>query len=254
MSSSEEPFFTAPIPCDLLCPICSDILKNPVLTPCQHLFCEQDLLQWFCRAPDDQGERPSQRCPQCNTVCAPDSIKPAGRLLCNILGDLERRCAVESCTWTGKNCDYARHYEICSVKNSDTKQPSVEEADEKSQKSQKSQRNSREGSSTRNSRKGSSTRNLRVLYLRRQLEEAAAEQREASRQGSKEKRLLHRQLAELVQHNKNLSERSRELDRQVQQYKERCNILERALLGQEAVDSFDKAREDSLREARKYME
>ena len=108
MSSSEESFFTAPIPCDLLCPICSDILKNPVLTPCQHLFCEQDLLQWFCRAPDDQGERPSQRCPQCNTICAPDSIKPAGRLLCNILGDLERRCAVESCTWTGKNCDYAR--------------------------------------------------------------------------------------------------------------------------------------------------
>jgi hypothetical protein len=103
-------------------------------------------------------------------------------------------------------------------------------------------------------REGSSTRKLRVLYLRRQLEEAAAEQRKASRQGSKEVSLLHRQLAELVQHNKDLNERNRELDRQVGQYKERCNLLERALLGQDAVDSFDKAREESLREARKYME
>lgn len=55
------------------------------------------------------------------------------------------------------------------------------------------------------------SRKLRALYLRRKLEEATAEQKEASRHGSKEVSLLHRQLAELVQHNKGLSERNREL-------------------------------------------
>ena len=235
-SPSVSSYFTAPVPCDLLCPICSDVLHNPVVTPCQHLFCENDLLQWFVRAPVNQGERPSQRCPQCNTVCAPDSIRPAGRIITNILGDLERRCEHSQCTWTGRCEEYARHLKGHDEDHVESKRSAANDA------------------TTTRAKTSSSSQKLRALYLRQKLEAATAEQRENSRLGSKEVSLLHRQLAELVQHNKGLSKRNRELDRQVQQYKERCSILERALLGQDAVDSFDKAREESMAAARKYME
>ena len=202
-----------------------------MVTPCQHLFCEHDLLQWFVRAPDDQGHKPSQRCPQCNTVCAPDSIQPAGRIINNILGDLERRCAHPDCNWKGTADDYERH---CKLEEHTP---------------------SKIGASLKKNRTTtSSSQNLRALYLRRKLEQATAEQEEKNRHGSSQVNQLHRQLAELVQHTKGLNRRNRELDRQLQQYKERCGILERALLGQDAVDSFDKAREESLAAARKYME
>jgi hypothetical protein len=224
-------YFTSPVPSDLLCPICSDVLQSPVVTPCQHLFCENDLLQWFV-ASNEKGEKPSQRCPQCNTVCDPDSIKKAGRIITNILGDLERRCAESGCDWRGSCDEYKRHLKICS----------------------ESKRPSHDLESKTNNTAPKSKQKLRALYLRRKLEEATAEQREASRHGSSQVNHLHRQLAELVQHNKGLSKRNRELTQKLEQYKERCTILERALLGQDAVDSFDRAREESLAAARRYMQ
>ena len=233
-------YYTSPVPCDLQCPICSDVLQNPVVTPCQHLFCEHDLLQWFVRAPDDQGDKPSQRCPQCNTVCAPDSIQPAGRIINNILGDLERRCAHPDCNWKGTADNYERHCKSC-VEEQHTSESKIGASLNKN-------------STTTTTTPSSSSQNLRALYLRRKLEQATAEQEEKNRHGSSQVNQLHRQLAELVQHTKGLNRRNRELDRQLQQYKERCGILERALLGQDAVDSFDKAREESLAAARKYME
>ena len=242
--------FTSAIPSELVCPICSELCVNPVVTPCDHLFCEHDLLQWFVRAPDDQGPKPSQRCPQCNTVCKPDSIRPAGRIITSIIGDLERRCDKKDCSWVGFNRDYERHLKLCKDRGSESK---FNDTKESSSNSNSSSSNSSSNTNNHNSSSSSSSQ-LRALYLCRKLEEATAEQQEASRHGSKEVSLLHRQLAELVQHNKGLSEHNRELKRQLEQYKHRCNILERALLGQDAVDSFDKARADSLREARKYME
>jgi hypothetical protein len=237
-------YYTSPVPCDLQCPICSDVLQNPVVTPCQHLFCEHDLLQWFVRAPDDQGDKPSQRCPQCNTVCAPDSIQPAGRIINNILGDLERRCAHPDCNWKGTADNYERHCKSC-----------VEEQHTNTSESKiGASLNKNSTTTTPTLTTTSSSQNLRALYLRRKLEQATAEQEEKNRHGSSQVNQLHRQLAELVQHTKGLNRRNRELDRQLQQYKERCGILERALLGQDAVDSFDKAREESLAAARKYME
>ena len=254
MSSIDQSSFYTSIPSELICPICSDILHNPVITPCQHLFCEHDLLQWFIRAPDE-GDR-SQRCPQCNTVCKPDTIQKAGRIITNIIGDLERRCEQSNCTWIGPSRNYERHLKTCACSNTNTNtNTNTSELGYESKTSDNNTNNNNNHEiSQDNPNPESSSRKLRALYLRRKLEEATAEQKEASRHGSKEVSLLHRQLAELVQHNKGLSERNRELDRQNQQYKERCNLLERALLGPDAVDSFDKAREDSLREARKYME
>ena len=252
MSSIDQSSFYTSIPSELICPICSDILHNPVITPCQHLFCEHDLLQWFIRAPDE-GDR-SQRCPQCNTVCKPDTIKKAGRIITNIIGDLERRCEQSNCTWIGPSRNYERHLKTCACSNTNTNTNTSELGYESKTSDNNTTTNNNHEISQDNPNPESSSRKLRALYLRRKLEEATAEQKEASRHGSKEVSLLHRQLAELVQHNKGLSERNRELDRQNQQYKERCNLLERALLGPDAVDSFDKAREDSLREARKYME
>ena len=32
---------------ELFCPICTLVLENPVQTPSEHLFCEEELLEWM---------------------------------------------------------------------------------------------------------------------------------------------------------------------------------------------------------------
>ena len=49
----------------LICPICTQVLDNPVQTPTDHLFCEDELLEWLSR---------STMCPATNTPLDPDSI------------------------------------------------------------------------------------------------------------------------------------------------------------------------------------
>ena len=38
------------IPNELFCPICTLVLENPVQTPTEHLFCEDELLEWLTRS------------------------------------------------------------------------------------------------------------------------------------------------------------------------------------------------------------
>ena len=35
---------------ELICPICTLVLENPVQTPSEHLFCEEELLEWLTRS------------------------------------------------------------------------------------------------------------------------------------------------------------------------------------------------------------
>ena len=35
---------------ELFCPICTLVLENPVQTPSEHLFCEDELLEWLTRS------------------------------------------------------------------------------------------------------------------------------------------------------------------------------------------------------------
>ena len=34
----------------LICPICTQVLERPVQTPSEHLFCEDELLEWMTRS------------------------------------------------------------------------------------------------------------------------------------------------------------------------------------------------------------
>lgn len=68
---------------ELYCPICACVLENPVQTPTEHLFCEDELLEWMIQ---------SDVCPVTKNKLNPDDIRKPGRIITNLLGELER-CA-----------------------------------------------------------------------------------------------------------------------------------------------------------------
>lgn len=92
---------------ELYCPICTCVLENPVQTPSEHLFCEDELLEWMIS---------SDVCPVTKTNLNPDDIKKPGRIITNLLGELERYCPNRSagCEWQGKNYSIEAHVQFCS--------------------------------------------------------------------------------------------------------------------------------------------
>ena len=51
---------------ELICPICHNVVENPVQTPSEHLFCEDELLEWLVQ---------STICPVTNTPLDASTIK-----------------------------------------------------------------------------------------------------------------------------------------------------------------------------------
>ena len=94
---------------ELLCPICACVLENPVQTPSEHLFCEDELLEWMIQ---------SDVCPVTKNKLNPDDIKKPGRIIANMLGELERYCPnrVDGCEWQGKNYSCPAHFKTCPYK------------------------------------------------------------------------------------------------------------------------------------------
>lgn len=100
----------------LICPICTQVLKDPVQTSSDHLFCEDELLEWLTR---------SNLCPITKAVIDPSTIKKPSRIILNMLAELEVYCVhkSEGCTWIGtseqltahlsKGC---LHHEACKLK------------------------------------------------------------------------------------------------------------------------------------------
>lgn len=82
---------------ELICPICHNVVEKPVQTPSEHLFCEDELLEWMLR---------SDLCPITHQPLDPNTIKKPGRIITNMLGALERYCCNkdEGCKWKG-TCD-----------------------------------------------------------------------------------------------------------------------------------------------------
>ena len=93
----------------LFCAICTQVLENPVQTPTEHLFCEDELLEWMSR---------SSLCPATNTPLAPDSIRRPSRIILNMLAELQRYCPNrgEGCTWVGDNEHCSSHTQSCSFR------------------------------------------------------------------------------------------------------------------------------------------
>lgn len=92
---------------ELICPICCGVLERPVQTSTDHLFCEDELLEWMER---------SDICPLSNTKLNPAEIKKPSRIIMNILGGLIMKCSnrSEGCAWTGRYEFLQDHLKCCA--------------------------------------------------------------------------------------------------------------------------------------------
>ncbi|KAL3790931.1 hypothetical protein HJC23_004913 [Cyclotella cryptica] len=98
-----------PIPHDLICSICMSLPSDvPVVTPCQHLFCNDCLREALSR----QQLCPVDRCPVDRRQV---STLGEGTLIKRIWGSVKVKCAnhVHGCAWTGPVADYKSHAESC---------------------------------------------------------------------------------------------------------------------------------------------
>jgi uncharacterized protein YbaR (Trm112 family) len=69
----------------LICPICKLVLDKPVQTHTDHLFCEEELLEWM-----SLSDHPL--CPMTKTPLDPNHIKKPSRIILNMLNELEMYC------------------------------------------------------------------------------------------------------------------------------------------------------------------
>lgn len=93
----------------LICPICTQVLKNPVQTSTDHLFCEDELLEWMTR---------SNICPVSKQVLDPEKITKPSRIITNMLAELEIFCPnkSEGCPWSGPHERLDNHVSSCEYR------------------------------------------------------------------------------------------------------------------------------------------
>lgn len=69
---------------ELICPICSCVLEEPLQAPqCEHAFCATCIREWLTRQPT---------CPVDRSAITPNQLKPVPRILRNLLSRLTIRC------------------------------------------------------------------------------------------------------------------------------------------------------------------
>ena len=69
---------------DLICTICTDVIKDPVQTNCEHTFCRECISRWL------EGDR--RTCPEDRESLSSNDLKPASRLTKQLLNKLIVRC------------------------------------------------------------------------------------------------------------------------------------------------------------------
>ncbi|KAL5005635.1 hypothetical protein ScPMuIL_016793 [Solemya velum] len=69
---------------ELICPICSGVLEEPLQAPlCEHAFCSSCIQEWLTRQPT---------CPVDRNAITPNQLKPVPRILRNLLSRLYISC------------------------------------------------------------------------------------------------------------------------------------------------------------------
>lgn len=91
---------------DLVCPVCKDVLYQPVQSPCEHNYCYCCLENCFSLYPADCP------CPTCKTALKADDIKKPQRMLVNLLNATLVRCAI--CKAPTKHEFLDNHEKNCS--------------------------------------------------------------------------------------------------------------------------------------------
>lgn len=83
---------------ELLCPICTDVLDDPVQTECDHNFCRECIIQWLSNG------NANNVCPTDMRPLAANQLKQASRIITNFIDRLIIRCQNydNGCTFTTK--------------------------------------------------------------------------------------------------------------------------------------------------------
>lgn len=101
---------------ELICPICSYILEDPVQSPeCEHAFCNMCINQWL---------RHQSTCPIDRTPIQSNQLKPVPRILKNLLSKLKLKCDYASygCTTIVRLENLSSHLHECEF---NPKKPTV---------------------------------------------------------------------------------------------------------------------------------
>lgn len=90
---------------DLKCPICFEIMVNPIIINCKNKCslghnCFQKLLKMD-----------GKKCPICNLIFEPGFIK--NYKLSSIIEKMEVKCKNKLCSWQGHYNDYIKHCDVC---------------------------------------------------------------------------------------------------------------------------------------------
>ena len=112
--NGEEYSFTEPVPEDLICAVCHELLNETQQTPCGHLFCSQCLER--VKSNCVEGHLPQLSfarqnciivCPNCRTLINGGTFndKNTDRRVKN----LQITCTNGSCEWKGSLCDLDNH-------------------------------------------------------------------------------------------------------------------------------------------------
>lgn len=95
------------LPESLECPICLAMVKEPVITPCHHVFCKDCLQRAGPNCPVDRRPLPTGSC---------TSLKTANPALFRVWNGVKLRCpfaGMHPCMWTGGGEDFSAHVAIC---------------------------------------------------------------------------------------------------------------------------------------------
>ena len=108
----------------LICPICTQVLQNPVQTSTDHLFCEEELLEWMTI---------SSVCPVTKVQLLAQEIKKPSRIILNMLAELEVFCPnkVNGCNWSGLNETMGVHFRSCDHKPVEDLKKDIAEKDKR---------------------------------------------------------------------------------------------------------------------------
>ena len=80
----EEERFQNEVDSTLLCPICRNVLKDPVQCPNEHYCCRSCIVKYLHES--------SERCPTCQHHLTEETLSKPPRLLTNMLQNLKIRC------------------------------------------------------------------------------------------------------------------------------------------------------------------
>ena len=104
--------FTEPVPEELICPVCHEVLYQPQQTPCGHLFCKKclDNARWSgARYSWRRPEVSSASCPTCRTDCDDGGFQD--KHIERKVNNLQITCYYRSCEWKGSLCRLDDHKE-----------------------------------------------------------------------------------------------------------------------------------------------